>query len=82
MAFQGAAKKAQPVVLELGMQVELRADNRHIIVVLEYLLSREATFTSGQRQQEVTRYRRPPGPNKDGYGGVQPAVLATVERAA
>ena len=44
------------MVLELGMQVELRADNRHIIVVLEYLLSREATFTSGQRQQEVSRY--------------------------
>jgi elongation factor G len=38
MAFQGAAKKAQPVVLEPVMQVEVRADNRHIKVVLGDLL--------------------------------------------
>ena len=34
----------------------------------------------GHRQQEVARYRRPLGPNKAGCGGVQPAVLAVVER--
>jgi site-specific DNA recombinase len=32
----------------------------------------------GQRQQEVARYRRPPGPNKAGCGGTQPAVLAAL----
>lgn len=46
MAFQEAAKKAQPVVLEPVMQVVVRADDRHVKAVLEGLLMRRGEIQS------------------------------------
>ncbi|MGB2712727.1 MAG: hypothetical protein WBC51_01015 [Vicinamibacterales bacterium] len=40
LAFQEAAKKAQPLLLEPVMQVVVRADNRHVKTALESLLMR------------------------------------------
>ena len=55
MAFQEAAKKAQPLVLEPVMQVVVRADNRHVKAVLEGLLMRrgEIQARTHEGDQEV-----------------------------
>ena len=55
LAFQQAAKKAQPVVLEPVMQVVARANNRHVKTVLESLLMRrgEIQVRTHEADQEV-----------------------------
>jgi len=37
-------------------------------------------LSAARDSKRSARYRRPPGPNEDGCGGVQPPVLAVVER--
>lgn len=56
LAFQEAAKKAQPLVLEPVMQVVVRADNRHVNAVREALLMRrgELQARTHEPDQEVT----------------------------
>lgn len=55
MAFQEAAKRAQPLVLEPVRQVVVRADNRHVKAVLESLLMRrgEIQARTHEPDQEV-----------------------------
>jgi elongation factor G len=55
LAFQEAAKKAQPLVLEPVMQVVVRADNRHVKTVLEGLPMRrgEVQARTHEPGQEV-----------------------------
>jgi elongation factor G len=55
MAFQEAAKKAQPLVLEPVMQVVVRADNRHAKAALEGLLTRRGEIQARTQEpdQEV-----------------------------
>jgi len=55
MAFQEAAKKAQPLVLEPVMQVVVKADNRHVEAVLEGFLTRrgEIQARTHEADQEV-----------------------------
>jgi elongation factor G len=55
LAFQEAAKKAQPLVLEPVMQVVVRADNRHVKTVLEALLMRRGEIQARTHEpgQEV-----------------------------
>ena len=55
LAFQEAAKGAQPLVLEPVMQVVVRADNRHVKPVLEGLLMRRGEIQARTREpdQEV-----------------------------
>jgi elongation factor G len=55
MAFQEAAKKAQPLLLEPVMQVVVKADNRYVKAVLEGLLMRrgEIQARTHEADQEV-----------------------------
>jgi elongation factor G len=55
LAFQEAAKKAQPLVLEPVMQVVVRADNRYVKTVLEGLLMRRGEIQARTHEpgQEV-----------------------------
>jgi elongation factor G len=55
LAFQEAAKKAQPLVLEPVMQVVVGADNRHVKTVLEGLLMRRGEIQARTHEpgQEV-----------------------------
>jgi elongation factor G len=61
MAFQEAAKKAQPLVLEPVMQVVVRADNRYVKAVLEDLLMRRGEIhdRAHESDQEVITARVP-----------------------
>jgi elongation factor G len=61
LAFQEAAKKAQPLLLEPVMQVVARADNRHIKTVLESLLMRRGKIQARTPEpgQEVITARVP-----------------------
>jgi elongation factor G len=61
MAFQDAARKAEPLVLEPVMEVVVRADNRHVKTVLEDLLIRRGdieTQRHEQHQEVITAHVR------------------------
>ncbi|HEY7502343.1 MAG TPA: hypothetical protein VH740_27730 [Vicinamibacterales bacterium] len=55
LAFQEAAKRAEPLILEPVMQVVVRADNRHVKAVLEGLLLRRGKIQdrTHESDQEV-----------------------------
>ena len=50
MAFQDAARKAQPVVLEPVMQVVVRTDDKYVTTVLDGLMKRRGEFKRRARE--------------------------------